>query len=92
MRVGQQHYQTVNPQTLSTRGRQSVSHGAQIVFIHLMGFVVTTGAQGKLRIEAAALLHGVIQFRESVADFHARDEDLEAFHKGRVVRLVFRQG
>src|SRR5258708_6645799 len=65
---------------------------ADVVFIHLMRFVVSAGTRGELHFEAAALIDGVVKFSKRVGDFHACDVQLEAVDKTRIVRLQLRQG
>ncbi len=45
-----------------------------------MSFFVAPGPFAELPLEAAALLLGIVQLAEGVADFQAADEDLEALH------------
>ncbi len=54
-----------------------------------MGFVVATFFFGELGFEAAALVVGVVELGEGVADFEAADVELEAFDPVGLVGLDF---
>ena len=59
-------------------GGEAVAEGADVVFVDGGGFIVAAGFVGDLRFEAAALVVGVVELGEGVADFEAADVELEA--------------
>ena len=60
-RIGQKHYQTVNPDTLAGGRRHAVFQGADEVGVIVHGLVVTGVLVGHLLQEARGLVFGVIQ-------------------------------
>ena len=47
--------------------------------------------QRQLAPEPAALFRGIVQLAERIRDFEATDVQFEAFHRLRIVRLLFRK-
>ena len=73
-------------------GGQAVAEGADVVFVHGVGFVVAAGFLFELGFEAEALLDGVVEFGEGVADFEAADVELEALDPVGLVGLLLGEG
>src|SRR5579863_4250150 len=90
-RVGEQHGEPVDADSLATRGRHPVAQGANVVLIDGVGGEISLFAQELLVLEPVALLGRVVQLAEGVSDLHAADVQLEALDKVRVVRLLLRQ-
>src|SRR5271165_3217061 len=76
--IGQEHGEAVDADAFACGRRQAVRERADVVFVHLVGLFVATGALGELAFEAAALLLGIVELAEGVANFEAAHEDLEA--------------
>ena len=79
MRVREQHHQSVDSDSLARRGRQSVAERANVVVVHFFGSFLP--ALFHLRAEPPLLVHGIIQLREAVREFHPRDEQLETLRQ-----------
>src|SRR5437016_2135331 len=90
--VGQQHDEPVNADPIAGGGRHAVVERAQEVLIQALGRQVSLGPLGHLRLEASALVQGVVQLREGVGDLAGGDVELEAIGQLRVARLAFGQG
>src|SRR3970040_1724003 len=58
--VGEQHGEAVDADAFPGRGRQAVGEGADVVFVHLMGFQVAALALAQLVAEAFVLFEGVV--------------------------------
>ena len=69
MRVGQEHREAVDADSLAGRGRHSVTQRPHVVFVHGMRFVVAAFPRFKLRFETGALVDGVVEFRIGVGKF-----------------------
>ena len=72
-------------------GGMPYSKRAQEVLVESHGFFVAGGLVAGLLLEAAALVHGVVQLGEGVADLLAHDDGLEALDDERVVRAALGQ-
>ena len=76
--VGEDHGEAVDADAFAGGGRETVAEGADVVFVHLMGFIVAAFFFGHLLLEAGALVVGVVELGEGVADLEAADVELEA--------------
>src|SRR5664279_766382 len=76
-RVGQQHGQAIDAHAFARGRRQSVRQRANVVLVHLVSFFVAARAFVELLLEAPALLLGIVQLAEGVADLKSANEDLE---------------
>ena len=89
-RAGEEHGEAVYSHPLSCGRGQSISEGADVVFVdfgHGLGvFVVDLGE------EAVALVVGVVELGEGVADFEAADVELEALDPVGFVGLDLGEG
>ena len=73
-------------------GGKAVAEGADIVLVHAVGFFVAAFFLGHLGFEAAALLVGVVELGEGVADLEAADVELESLDPFGVVGLLLGEG
>ena len=90
-RAGEQHGQAVDADAFAARGWQAVGEGADVVLVHLVGFVVAVGALGKLLLEAFVLFDRVVQLAEGVAQLETAGEELEALDVLGVVGFGLRE-
>src|SRR5215213_1671256 len=65
-RAGQEHEQPVDANADAAGGRHAVFERAQVVLVHPARLLVALGPQPRLRLEAAALVDGVVQLTERV--------------------------
>ena len=72
--------EAVDADSLPSGRRHPVAEGANVIFIHLVRFLVAFFAHGDLHLEPPALLLRIVQLGIGVADLHAAGEDLEALH------------
>ena len=66
--VGEEHAEAVDADPDASSGGHAVGEGADVVLVHLVGFVVAALAFLQLRFEAAALIFGIVEFAEAVGD------------------------
>ena len=76
--AGQKHYTAVNANAETSRGRQAVFQGIDIVLVHHARFIVALPAQLNLLLEALLLVDWIVEFGESVAHLAVADKELEA--------------
>ncbi len=76
--VGEEHGEAVDAYAFACGGREAVAEGSDVVFVHLVGFVVALFLLVELVEEALALVFGVVELGEGVAYFEASDVELEA--------------
>jgi len=76
--AGEEHGEAVDADAFAGSGREAVAEGADVVFVHLHGFVVAAGFFGELGFEAGALVVRVVELGEGIAYFEASDVELEA--------------
>src|SRR3989338_6591185 len=89
--VGEKHRQPVDADAFAGRGRQAVGEGADVVFVHGVGFLLAALAPAELLEEALVLLERVVEFREGVAELKPAGEDFEALGERRVVVAGIRE-
>src|SRR5256885_1710251 len=89
MRVGQQHRQTVDADPFSSRRRHAVTQRPDVINVYLLGDFVAPLRD--LRQKTLLLLGGIIQFRETISDFHACRIDFESLRQRWILRLLFRK-
>src|ERR1019366_2733402 len=88
-RIGQQHGQPIDANAFTCGRRQSIRQSANVVLIHLVGFFVAARAFAALPLEAPALLLGIVQLAERVADLKSANEYLETLDPiGVLLRLA----
>ncbi len=76
--AGEDHGEAVDADAFAGCGWKAEGERADVVLVHLVGFVVAAVAFFQLVFEAAALVDGVVELGEGVADFEAADVELEA--------------
>ena len=72
-------------------GGKTISQGANVVFVHLVRLFVAARAFGELGLEALALIFGIVELAEGVADLESANVELEALHPVWLVRLDLRE-
>jgi len=77
-RAGEDHGEAVDADAFAGGGWEAEAERADVVLVHLVGFVVAAVALLQLVFEAAALVVGVVELGEGVADLEAADVELEA--------------
>ena len=90
-RVCEDHGEAVDAYAFSGSWWEAVAEGADVVLVHLVGFVVAAFFFGHLLLEAAALVIGIVQLGEGVANLEAADVKLETFDPVGFVRLFLRE-
>jgi hypothetical protein len=83
-RVGEQHDQPVDADAAAAGGRHAVFQRPYIIGVEIHGFVVAGFLGLHLRLKAGGLVFGVVQLGETVGDFAAGDEQLEALGRIRI--------
>ncbi len=78
MAVGEQHYQTVDTDTLTGSRRQAVFQCGDKVGVVEHGFVVACFFLINLILEALGLVFCIVQLGEAVGQLAATDEEFEA--------------
>ncbi len=78
--VGEEHGEAVDADAFACGGGQAVAEGADVVLVHVHGFLVAAILFGHLGFEARALVVGVVELGEGVADLEAADVELEALN------------
>src|SRR5436853_69728 len=68
-----------------------VMPASAMVVAHLVGFEIACRAPFELGLEAAALLHWIVQLAERVRNLHPVNVELEALDGVRVVGALLRQ-
>src|SRR5678815_5133000 len=81
------HEQPVESDADAPRRRHAVLHRAQVILVHVRSLFVPRRAQPRLRLEAAALVDGVVQLTEGVSELAPLGEQLEPLRKRRVAAL-----
>ena len=76
-RAGKDHGEAVDAYAFACGGREAIAEGADVVLVHGLGFVVAASLLGDLLLETGALVDGIVQLREGVADFEAANVELE---------------
>ena len=76
------------PRPDATGRRHSVLQRLDEHLVVRLGLVFALGRKALLRLEAAALLIGVVQLRERVRDLHPRDESLEPLDEALLAAVV----
>ncbi len=91
--AGEDHGEAVDADAFAGGGWEAVAEGADVVFVYFgHGFFVATGFFEELGGEAGALVVGVVELGEGVADFEAADVELEAFDPVGFVGFLFGEG
>ena len=83
-----QHCQPVESYTYTARGRHPVRKRANIVFIHLVRFVISAFAFLQLRFKAPPLILRIVEFAEAVGNLHLSGKHLETLRPIRLIRLL----
>ena len=91
-RVGQQHHQAVDADTLAGGGRHTVLQGAHIIVVVVHRLVVSGLLLLHLLAEALRLVLGVVELGKAVGDLAAADEELETVGDEGVVVVAPGQG
>ena len=87
--AGEDHGEAVDADAFAAGGGQAVAEGADVVLVHLRGLRRRRGrVLRQLLLEAAALVVGVVQLAEGVADLEAADVELEALDPVGLVGLL----
>ena len=81
--IGEKHDQAIDADAFAGGRRHAVFEGAQKILVHSMGFFVAGFMLGRLGFESLALIERIVQLREGVGDFAARDIELEAIGQAR---------
>src|SRR5579862_602254 len=89
--IGQQHANSIDADAHSPCRRHSVRQRANVVFIHLVRFIVATLALFQLRLKAGTLVLRIIQLAEAVGDLHLAGKDFPPLRPVRLVRLLLGQ-
>ena len=89
--VGHQHDHTVQAEAQAARGGHTVLEGVDEVLVDL-GVDALGLAGSDLLLEAAALVDGVVQLGEGVAELAAVNEEFEALGQVLVLGLALGQG
>jgi hypothetical protein len=89
--VGEQHQQPVDPDAEPARRGQAVLEGAHVVLVDGHRLLVTACLLGRLLVEAGALLDGVDELGERVADLTSGDDRLEPLDQPRHLAVVARE-
>src|SRR6266516_441094 len=87
-RLDTSYFSSVSSAALASCRGHTVRERANVVFIHLMCFVVAALAFFDLLLEAAALIFRIIQFTKTVGDFHFTGENFPALGPIRLVRFL----
>ena len=90
-RAGEEHGEAVDADAFAGGRRQAVAEGADVVVVH-RPWLRRRGPFGHLGFEAAALVGGVVELGEGVADFEAADVELEALDPVGLVGLDSSRG
>src|SRR5690242_1672862 len=64
--VRQQHHESIDADAFAAGRRETVLQRADVVFVHLVRFQIAACTVLQLRLEAAALLHRIVQLAEGV--------------------------
>ena len=89
-RIGEQHHEAVEAEAEAARGGQAVFQREDEVLVH-RGVGALRALGGDLLFKALALVDGVVQLREGVAELAGGDEVLKALGKERVIALALGQ-
>src|SRR5579884_110930 len=89
--VGHKHGETVDADAEATGRGHADFHSLQEIFVEELGLFVALGALAHLVFEAGALVDGVVQFGEGVAQFQAADEGLETLGQAGELRMLLGQ-
>ena len=89
--IGEEHDEAVDADAFAGGRRHAVFEGAQKILVDSMGFFVPGFMLGGLGFESLTLIERVIQFREGVGDFTARNIELETIGERRIRVFPARQ-
>ena len=81
MLPGEHHDKTVDPNAKPASGRHAVSQRPQEILVHRVTFFIIFGVRAAKLKKAFFLVKWVVKLRKSIAEFHAPDIALEAFHR-----------
>ena len=87
-RVGEQHDQAVNADTLACGSGHPVFQGPNKILIHLGVNLFIIAFFRNLLFQALALINGVAELAECIGDLAAGDEELKAVGHGRVLFIA----
>lgn len=79
--AGEQHNQTVDPDTKAACRRQAVLERTQVIFVDRHCLVVPARTSFRLRFEILSLYRRVGQLREGITKFATRNHWFEALHE-----------
>ena len=85
LRTCEDHGESVDTDPFAAGGGEAVPQGAHVIFIHVVRFIVSTITLFELILETFALLDGIVELGEGIADFKATDIELESFDPVRIV-------
>ena len=86
--AGEDHGEAVDTDAFASGRWKAVGERADVVLVHLVGFVVSALALRDLLLEALALLFGIVELAEGVADFEPSDVKLETLNPVGLVGLL----
>src|SRR5205823_2812834 len=89
--VGEEHQHPVDPDAETSRRWQAIFQGAQVVVVDGHRLVVSGRTLTCLVLEPGALLVGVDELAEGVADLASRDDRLEALDETGKLAVVARE-
>src|SRR4051794_18827822 len=85
--AGHQHHEAVDADADAAGRRHAVLERAQERLVHRLRLLVALGRVALLRLEAGALVVGVVELGERVGELHAVDERLEALDEPRLAAV-----
>src|SRR6266404_4042494 len=88
-RVREEHRQAIDADAFARGGRHAVAERADIVPVDLLRRFVS--ALRDLRLKAALLIYGIVQFRKAVRNLHSGNVDFKALGHAGIIRLLLGQ-
>src|SRR3984957_11989308 len=89
MRIGQEHYKTIDAHAFARSGRQAMRKSANVIDVHFLRQFQPSLLH--LRAETLLLLEGIVQFRKTIRKLHSRYKKFESLRQRRIIRLLLRK-
>lgn len=90
--AGEEHDESVDADSAAAGWGHSAFQGVEELFVHGVGFIIAFAALAELLFKPFALVDGVVDFAECVANFSAEDIAFESAGESGSVGVFFGEG